>query len=54
MATHFHNEFIMDVVLSGKPVPEKPEFVDVLKNAGLDIVKLAEFHGPGIPKGQTQ
>jgi hypothetical protein len=51
MATHFHNEFIMDVVLSGKPVPEKPEFVDVLKNAGLDIVKLAEFHGPGHPKG---
>ncbi len=51
MATHFHNEFIMDVVLNGKPVPEKPEFVDVLKNAGLDIVKLAEFHGPGHPKG---
>ena len=51
MATHFHNEFISDVVLSGKPVPEKPEFVDVLKTAGLDIVKLAEFHGPGHPKG---
>ncbi|KLT65682.1 hypothetical protein [Pedobacter sp. BMA] len=51
MASHFHNEFISDVVLSGKPVPEKPEFVDVLKKAGLDIVKLAEFHGPGHPKG---
>jgi len=51
MATHFHNEFISDVVLSGKPVPEKPEFVDVLKKAGLNIVKLAEFHGPGHPKG---
>ncbi|MBO9675153.1 MAG: hypothetical protein J7577_17025 [Sphingobacteriaceae bacterium] len=51
MASHFHNEFISDVVLSGKPVPEKPEFVEVLKNAGLNIVKLAEFHGPGHPKG---
>ncbi|MET0571565.1 MAG: hypothetical protein ABWZ79_09070, partial [Pedobacter agri] len=51
MASHFHNEFISDVVLSGKPVPEKPEFVAVLKKAGLDIVKLAEFHGPGHPKG---
>lgn len=51
MASHFHNEFISSVVLNGKPVPEKPEFVDVLKKAGLDIVKLAEFHGPGHPKG---
>lgn len=51
MATHFHNEFISDVVLSGKAVPDKPEFVEVLKEHGLDIVKLAEFHGPGHPKG---
>ena len=51
MASHFHNEFISDVVLSGKAIPEKPEFVEVLKDAGLDIVKLAEFHGPGHPKG---
>ncbi|MFC4209781.1 hypothetical protein ACFOWA_01225 [Pedobacter lithocola] len=51
LATHFHNEFISEVALSGKPVPEKPEFVDVLKKHGLDIVKLAEFHGPGHPKG---
>ncbi|RQO73723.1 hypothetical protein DBR40_12995 [Pedobacter sp. KBW01] len=51
MASHFHNEFISDVVLSGKPIPEKPEFVDVLKKTGLNIVKLAEFHGPGHPKG---
>nr|WP_315422762.1 hypothetical protein [uncultured Pedobacter sp.] len=51
MASHFHNEFISDVVLSGKTIPEKPEFVDVLKKAGLNIVKLAEFHGPGHPKG---
>lgn len=51
MASHFHNEFISDVVLSGKPVPQQPEFVDVLKKTGLNIVKLAEFHGPGHPKG---
>jgi len=51
MASHFHNEFISDVVLSGKAIPEKPEFVDVLKKSGLNIVKLAEFHGPGHPKG---
>lgn len=51
MASHFHNEFISNVALSGKAIPEKPEFVDVLKAAGLDIVKLAEFHGPGHPKG---
>ncbi len=51
MASHFHNEFISNEALSGKPVPEHPEFVDVLKGSGLDIVKLAEFHGPGHPKG---
>ncbi|WP_025143777.1 hypothetical protein [Pedobacter jeongneungensis] len=51
MASHFHNEFISDVVLSGKTIPEKPEFVEVLKKTGLNIVKLAEFHGPGHPKG---
>ncbi len=51
MATHFHNEFIVQQAMSGKPVPEKPEFVDVLKKHGLDIVKLAEFHGVGHPTG---
>ncbi|WP_343704059.1 hypothetical protein [Chitinophaga sp.] len=51
MASHFHNEFITKVALSGQPIPEKPEFTEVLKKAGLNIVKLAEFHGPGHPKG---
>ncbi len=51
MASHFHNEFISNVVLKNKPVPEIPEFVQVFKKAGVDIVKLAEFHGPGHPKG---
>src|SRR6478609_1199707 len=51
MASHFHNEFIMNVVLAGKPVPEQPEFVDVFKKAGVDIVHLAEFHYTAHPKG---
>ncbi|KAA9356445.1 hypothetical protein [Larkinella humicola] len=51
MSSHFHNEFTMSVVLANKPIPEKPAFVDVFKNSGVDIVHLAEFHGPGHPKG---
>ena len=51
MSSHFHNEFTMKVVLAGKPVPEVPNFVTVFKNSGVDIVHLAEFHGPGHPKG---
>jgi len=51
MASHFHNEFIMNVVLAGKPVPEHPEFVDVFKKAGVDIVHLGEFHYTAHPKG---
>jgi hypothetical protein len=51
MASHFHNEFIMNVVMADKPIPESPLFVDVLKRAGLDIVHLAEFHYTAHPKG---
>ena len=51
MSSHFHNEFTMKVVLAGKPVPENPSFVKVFKDHGVDIVHLAEFHGPGHPKG---
>ncbi len=51
MSSHFHNEFTMKVILAGKPVPEVPNFVSVFKNSGVDIVHLAEFHGPGHPKG---
>lgn len=54
MASHFHNEFIMDVVLKGLPVPEKPEFKEVLEKAGVNIVHLGEFHGPGHPKGPDE
>lgn len=52
--SHFHNEFTMNVALSGKPVPEKPEFVQVFKSLGVNIVHLAEFHGPGHPKGPDE
>ncbi|SFQ23468.1 CehA/McbA family metallohydrolase domain-containing protein [Parafilimonas terrae] len=51
MSSHFHNEFIMNVVLKGKPVPEHPSFVNVFKNTGVDIVHLAEFHYTAHPKG---
>jgi hypothetical protein len=51
MASHFHNEYIMDVVLKGLPVSEKPEFKEVFEKTGVNIVHLAEFHGPGHPKG---
>ena len=57
MSSHFHNEFTMKVMLAGNPVasdpiiPEVPNFISVFKNSGVDIVHLAEFHGPGHPKG---
>ncbi len=51
MESHFHNEFIMKVVLAGKPIPQHPTFVDVFKNTGVDIVHLAEFHYTAHPKG---
>lgn len=54
MSSHFHNEFIMNVVLKGLPVPEKPEFKEVFEKAGVDIVHLAEFHGTGHPKGPDE
>lgn len=52
--SHFHNEFITKVVLAGKPVPKVPEFVEVFRETGVDIVHLAEFHGPGHPKGPDE
>ncbi len=51
MSSHFHNEFVMKVILAGKPVPETPNFINVFKNAGVDIVHLAEFHYTAHPKG---
>ena len=51
LSSHFHNEFIMKVVLAGKPVPDTPNFVKVFKQAGVDIVHLGEFHYTAHPKG---
>lgn len=51
MSSHFHNEFIMNVVLAGKPVREKPEFVDVFRRMGVDMVHLGEFHYTAHPRG---
>lgn len=51
MSSHFHNEHTMNTVLAGKPVPQVPNFVTVFKKSGVNIVHLAEFHGPGHPKG---
>lgn len=51
MCSHFHNEFIMHVVLAGKPIPGNPDFVKVFKNTGVNIVHLAEFHYTAHPKG---
>ncbi|MCS3736660.1 hypothetical protein [Mucilaginibacter dorajii] len=54
MASHFHNEFIMSVVLKGKPVPDSPTFVKVFKRLGVNIVHLAEFHYTAHPKGPDE
>ncbi len=51
MSSHYHNEFIMKVVRAGKPIPDYPEFKDVFKKTGIDIVHLGEFHYTAHPKG---
>jgi hypothetical protein len=54
LASHFHNEFVMKVVLAGKPIPDTPSFVKVFKNTGVDIVHLGEFHYTAHPKGPDE
>lgn len=54
MSSHFHNEFIMKVVMAGKPVPDTPNFVKVFKRTGVDIVHLGEFHYTAHPKGPDE
>ncbi|WP_207513677.1 hypothetical protein [Longitalea luteola] len=51
MASHFHNEFIMKVVMANKPVPDTPAFMHVFSGTGIDIVHLGEFHYTAHPKG---
>ncbi|QNE40079.1 hypothetical protein F1C16_11150 [Hymenobacter sp. NBH84] len=54
MASHFHNEYVMNVLLPGKEAAGTPEFVKVFKSLGLDIVHLGEFHYTAHPKGPNE
>ncbi|MBC7887266.1 MAG: hypothetical protein H7Z13_05210, partial [Ferruginibacter sp.] len=53
-ASHFHNEYVMSVILAGKKVPDTPNFVKVFKTMGVDIVHLGEFHYTAHPKGPDE
>jgi hypothetical protein len=48
MASHFHTEHIDDV-LTHKPLPEIPGHVRGLRNLGVNIMHLGEFHLAGNP-----
>ncbi|HYG38950.1 MAG TPA: hypothetical protein VD908_10035 [Cytophagales bacterium] len=48
MASHFHTEHIDDV-LTHKPLPEIPGHVKALRNLGVNIMHLGEFHLAGNP-----
>lgn len=48
MASHFHTEHIDDV-LTHKPIPEIPGHVKALRNLGVNIMHLGEFHLAGNP-----
>ena len=54
MSSHFHNEYVMKVVLANKVVPGTPNFVNVFKNTGINIVHLGEFHYTAHPKGPDE
>ncbi|WP_162343030.1 CehA/McbA family metallohydrolase domain-containing protein [Cyclobacterium salsum] len=49
MASHFHTEHIDDV-LTHKPLPEIPGHVRALRNLGVNIMHLGEFHLAGNPR----
>jgi hypothetical protein len=49
MASHFHTEHIDDV-LTHKPLPEIPGHVKALRNMGVNIMHLGEFHLAGNPR----
>ena len=54
MASHFHNEFVMKVIVANKPLPDVPTFKKVFKDTGIDMVHLAEFHYTAHPKGPDE
>lgn len=43
MASHFHTEHINDII-THKPLPEIPNHVTALRNLGVNIMHLGEFH----------
>lgn len=49
MASHFHTEHIDDV-LTHKPLPEIPGHVKALRDMGVNIMHLGEFHLAGNPR----
>ncbi|MEJ7587862.1 MAG: hypothetical protein WKI04_09915 [Ferruginibacter sp.] len=54
MSSHFHNEYVMKVVLPGKEPPGVPGFVKVFKSTGINIVHLGEFHYSAHPTGPDE
>jgi hypothetical protein len=54
MSSHFHNEFVVNVMIANKPMPDTPSFVKVFKATGIDMVHLAEFHYTAHPKGPDE
>jgi hypothetical protein len=54
MSSHFHNEFVMKVMMANKEMPAIPDFVKVFKKTGIDIVHLAEFHYTAHPQGPDE
>lgn len=54
MSSHFHNEFVMKVMVANKPMPDTPNFVKVFKATGVDMVHLAEFHYTAHPQGPDE
>lgn len=49
MASHFHTEH-MDDVLTHKPIPDIPGHVKALRNMGVNIMHLGEYHLAGNPR----
>lgn len=54
MSSHFHNEFVVKVMMANKPMPDNPGFVKVFKATGIDMVHLAEFHYTAHPQGPDE
>lgn len=54
MSSHFHNEFVMKVIVANKLMPDTPNFVKVFKATGIDMVHLGEFHYTAHPLGPDE